>query len=441
MADEVQGGAVVNTSPRPRMLVLGFPGEEDLVAELLQICPTSRHIDSLRQVRQAEWDILVTDEKLEEKKQYSGIIRAASHLCIVYRSPKANHYHTIEYAPGWKCAISSVPGVVSQEIRRMRNLPERIAILVHEKLEPVVMQRTTHRVFEWRKLPNSAGSLQPPEIVPFISTADNHPLAGKYARSDSSEAWLLPKDVPDLPSWVRAALAEWNGLAPERFPGVPDWSTREAWLTKEELRITSEIQKVESERLEYLNRAREIEADLQARLAEARESADRYERALLTAQSDELKEVVIQTLQEIGFTVLDADGSAASDDHLEDLHIMNPDSPGWVALGEVKGYSRGARTEGLTQFLRFNMRYTSKTGRSPDACWYIVNQFIRRDPSTRQRALHGKDEDVKAFGAANGLVIDTVQLFHLLRQVRDEVLTPRDARELLRNSSGRFIIQ
>ncbi len=142
----------------------------------------------------------------------------------------------------------------------------------------------------------------------------------------------------------------------------------------------------------------------------------------------------------MGFEVTDADKDAASDDHLEDLHIKDPDRPGWIALGEVKGYSRGAKTEGITQFLRFNMRYTARTKQNPDANWYIVNQFLNRDPSTRQMALHGKEEDVAAFGEANGLVVDTVALFHLFARVQDGAVPPQEARKLLVQSTGRFTL-
>ncbi|MFE4058380.1 hypothetical protein ACFXP3_19175 [Streptomyces sp. NPDC059096] len=147
---------------------------------------------------------------------------------------------------------------------------------------------------------------------------------------------------------------------------------------------------------------------------------------------------MILALQSLGFLVTDADEQAAPDDHLEDLHIEDADNPDWIALGEVKGYTRGARTEGMTQFIRFSMRYAARTGKIADANWYIVNQFLGRDPSNRQRALHGKDEDVAAFGEGCGLVIDTVELFKLLSAVAEEELTQQEARNLLTGSFGRF---
>ncbi|MFH9435681.1 hypothetical protein [Streptomyces rochei] len=212
-------------------------------------------------------------------------------------------------------------------------------------------------------------------------------------------------------------------------------------MTAEEKRISAEIAEVEERRRKVLAELADRESELKQQLAAAVEVADGLERALLTTQSDALKEAVMTTLGALGFTVTDADQTAASDDHLEDLHIRDAGRPDWIALGEVKGYTRGAKTEGITQFLRFNMRYMAREKRSPDANWYIVNQFLNRDPSIRQKALHGKDEDVAAFGEANGLVIDTVELFKLFIRVQEGIIAKEEARRLLVESTGRFALQ
>ncbi|MGW0163818.1 hypothetical protein ACWDWT_01320 [Streptomyces sp. NPDC003343] len=435
MSDQSNAGAVINTSPRPRMLVSGFPGNDDLVDEILKISPTSKKIDNFREVRQAEWDVLVTTDSLVKAQQYVGTWTLEPHLCVIYVATQNNPYGTIERRTGWRGEVRNEGRKVSQEIRRVRELPERIATLVHEKLEPVVTRREYHDLFGCESADSSV-----PHISPFLTTPDGDILAGRYKRSESSEAWLLPHDVLDLTDWVKAALAEWNSIAPDRFPGLPDWSQQPQWMTAEERRISSEIAKIDDQRNKTLEAFAARENELKEQLAAATESADKFERGLLTTQSDTLKSAVIAALEAMGFSVTDADKSAAPDDHLEDLHINDPDRPGWIALGEVKGYSRGAKTEGITQFLRFNMRYTARTKEIPDANWYIVNQFLNRDPSTRQMALHGKEEDVAAFGDANGLVVDTVTLFNLLTRVQEGTVTPKEARSLLTLSTGRFTL-
>lgn len=317
----------------------------------------------------------------------------------------------------------------------MGGLPDRIATLTHEQLEPVLIKRQLHEYFE---ISRTASEHEALTIDPFISTAAHKVLAGRYKRSLSSEAWLLPSDTPDLLPWVRAALAEWHTLAPDRFPGIPDWTESDEWLTSSERSLRERLREVNQRREDILRELTAVEADIRQKLRKASEEADNYERALLTTQSDKLVGSVIKALRELGFSVIDADQQAQSGDHLEDIRIEDSSTPGWIALGEIKGYTKGAKTEALTQFLRFNMRYVQRTGNSPNASWYIVNQFLSRDPGTRQPPLHGKDEDVAAFAAAGGLVIDTVSLFKLLSCVRDGRFTTGEARDMLRSSTGHF---
>jgi hypothetical protein len=64
----------------------------------------------------------------------------------------------------------------------------------------------------------------------------------------------------------------------------------------------------------------------------------------------------------LGFNIVDADAKAAADDHLEDLRGTDPDAPGWVTLVEVKRYAKGAKTEALSQFLRFQKHHQQRSG-------------------------------------------------------------------------------
>jgi hypothetical protein len=127
------GDGLINQSPRPRLLVRGFFEQPDVVQGLLAEAPTSRQIESLGEVRQAEWDILVTDET-------------------------------------------------------------EITDLVREQLEPVLVERTNHVYFTSRAYhtpaPNVIGSssqagpplVAAPQVETFIETADGHCLVGRYLR-------------------------------------------------------------------------------------------------------------------------------------------------------------------------------------------------------------------------------------------------------------------
>ncbi|GAB2615294.1 hypothetical protein [Kribbella endophytica] len=428
--DPAPAPVVINGRPRPRVLVQGFGG--DVVDRLREFLPTVRAIDYLGDVRQEEWDALVTR---------SGIEAASPHLFVLVQAPDSSTRSSSgnwnvdltqddSATKGWFVHVSYQDRHMAEELMRHRDLPQRIERLSRDVLEPIARDRDSHGHF----VVNESGIDS--RRQPFLSTSAGAMLAGRYSRHSGAEVWLLPKELEDIVPWVRAAIAEWNALEPSRFPGLPDWSQQNAWLTNSERRIKAALETLSAERLHmaayFEERARAITAEADSVQA----AADLYDRALLTADSDHLVEAVMAALRELGFSVVNADDHAAPGDNLEDLHITDPERPGWLAIAEVKGYTKGASTGAFQQLARFSKRYLQRTGASPDAEWYIANQFRRHDPSVRQPILHGKDEDVRTFADDNGLIIDTVVLFQILDLVRTGVVTEVSARDHLRMSRG-----
>ncbi|GAA1366062.1 hypothetical protein GCM10009661_18140 [Catellatospora chokoriensis] len=425
------------------MLIRGFYEEPELVASISELAPTFQVIEDFGEVRQEEWDMVVTDQNITDCKP---------HLFVIYFGGLQER-ELVDTGYSWANNVVCETGFVSREYARVTGLSEAISALVHEQLEPVLKARTSHIVFTAEPKMSFASGMdfgqgpmpkrvERPKVVidPFILAGDGAQiLAGRYKRmSQPSEVWLVPQDVPDYLVWVQGAMAEWYRLDSTRFPGVPDWTRDSRWLTSAELEVRERQTRVTDRRTKLLAELEAELTDLKQEMAEARELADNYERALLTTQSEPLVEAVAKAFTELGFDVVNADEAAESRDFLEDLHITDPDDPGWIAIAEVKGYTKGAKTEALVQFVRFNNRYHQRYGRLPTACWYVVNQFLARDPGSRQPVLHGKDDDVKAFGESNGLVIDTVILFGLLRSVRQGAYTASQARSALRASTGRL---
>lgn len=433
-------GIIINESPGPRLLIHGLSNWEDSFEEIKNLVPTARHCESLAEVRQAEWDVIVTDQPLAILIPNKVRI-VDTHLCVIF-VPKRDvaGRPPIELRADWRSGIQVYEHYVSQELVRIHGLPERIATLTHEQLEPILKIRERHQYFGISPFLTYSTAASNAQLEPFIMTGDGKMLAGRYKRSLTSEAWLLPSDISDIIPWIRAALAEWHSLAPDRFPSLPDWSETPEWMTAEEKKLTARLTDISRKREELLAKLEEEEGEVRRELLAAQESASVYERALLTSQSEDLVKAVMRAFTEIGFAVTDADLEATPDDHLEDLRVEDEKAPGWVALVEVKGYTKGAKTEALTQFLRFNIRYQQRAGKVADGSWYIVNQFLARDPSTRQPALHGKDDDISAFASAGGLVIDTVTLFKILQQIQNGLLDSGEARTILRSSTGRLDI-
>ncbi|WP_155347483.1 hypothetical protein [Acrocarpospora pleiomorpha] len=441
---------LINTSPRPRVLIRGFSDRPDLVEKLLKVAETTRHIKSLIEVRQAEWDVLITDRGLPEGDRRQRQLELHEHIHAICIVGETASDWLIEDNDRWSRGIRIEFKHVCQELRRQSDLIPALRDLVRE-LEPVLKARPNHTIIQHTQTPKSssisfssnspgmsASYDPPPPIDAFIETADGFALAARYRRSPSAEAWILPNDTPDPIPWIRAAFGEWHSSAPDRFPGNPDWSRQPQWRTQREQLALAELAKLADAHAAAMERFAQQQVSLRRELAQAAAEADQYERALLTQQSDVLVQAVYRALQEIGFKATDVDSQRPDGDHLEDLRVEDPDVPGWMCLVEVKGLSKGAQSGAFAQFIRHQLRYQKETGQPADRLWYIVNQFKDRDPGARQPLLNGRDEDVHAFASVNGAVIDTIHLFHLLSEVRCGMISTAEARTRLREASGRF---
>lgn len=234
-----------------------------------------------------------------------------------------------------------------------------------------------------------------------------------------------------------------------RFPGPPDWARQKAWMTREELQLQEVVEQAQAQ-LEQQKSELEMKiAAAEAELAEAQLRHDNDERVLLTGQGENLVSAVHSLLSRLGFEVEDVDEKRAAEDaatgvtpprpKMEDLRVSDPDSP-WTALVEVKGYGGGGKTRDFQKITRFVDIYTNQNGGAlPDATWYVVNQFLDTPPDSRPQLLPSESEDVDVFVEdANGVVVDTRELFVLDRLVALGELTAEQARRRLMDAQRRF---
>ena len=159
---------------------------------------------------------------------------------------------------------------------------------------------------------------------------------------------------------------------------------------------------------------------------------------LLETNGPALVSATVNALRILGFDVVDADELAEHQSaKREDLRISCPGDESWIALAEVKGYSRrGAATNDLATLQRVAGRYEGKHGRSPDRLWYIVNAQFSTSPDERPSPLATSGEDVDDFASDGGLVLDTRVLFQLVREVEAGGKSNIDVRKRLMAASG-----
>ena len=84
----------------------------------------------------------------------------------------------------------------------------------------------------------------------------------------------------------------------------------------------------------------------------------------------------------------------------------------------------------------YRLLYLQKHGTSSHTQWHVVNANRTADPSARQVLFEGHDDAIDGFG---GLIIDTRDLFRLVRDVERGTISDQAARDLLWDADpGRF---
>ncbi|MFO0933087.1 MAG: hypothetical protein U1E39_10305 [Planctomycetota bacterium] len=334
-----------------------------------------------------------------------------------------------------ECVVrSTVP--TAREFLVSSSIDPRVAALLESDAVPALKSSQLHDGLHV----GFKGSLPlMPVIRPMIRTASGYLLAGEFTRPTGALCWSLPSGI-DLAKWAQLATECWSELAPDRFPSnEDDWHADRRWQTAAEARAALAL----AARVAINDVARAAltaaEDALRADCAAATRAATCGARRLLTAQGDELKLAVGEALSSFGFRVIDYDTVAPQGDRLEDLRITDPTSAGWEAIAEVRGYVQGAKLNDLLRIPRFASRYAVAQKREPSACWYVVNQFLDRDPASRDRALSSNPGEVETFATDyRGVLIDTVDLFRLLASVEAGDTPASEARRLLSEARGRF---
>ncbi|WP_350279299.1 hypothetical protein [Kribbella sp. HUAS MG21] len=314
-----------------------------------------------------------------------------------------------------------------------------LAALAEATLRPAEGVRYKH--LDWQLINGSAAELPVhTALTPFLVDSAGRVLAARLQRGDTpddGELWCLPADAANaVEEWVAAAIRHWRAAGQEAFADADAWTEDPSWTTHIEDRSTSEYRT----RLDAIEVQRaELTAELEGLLAareDARRQADSNERRLLTAQGPELVEEVSAALGRLGFEVIDADTlpQHSNGRKQEDLRITDE---AWTCLVEIKGYAKGnAKTGDLLQLGKAVTVFVLHEQREPDAQWYVVNQSFQMPPADRPEPFAGAREEVEIFAGNNGLVIDTRALFTLDKDVQAGVLTPLDARRMLREARG-----
>jgi len=383
---------------------------------------SSAQVDSAADVRQAEWDAIVTRQERVSRDTESHLYVLAVGSTYLGRSTetKWDNYTASQ--------ISRLGGSLARELQLPMGLPIEVERAVLADLLPKARSRQRHETIIVSQNVSRIGL--PSDVVPFLATTAGEIIAGRFTRRGGhAECWVLP-GYADVALWTEVALSRWRTLDRNRFPRP--WTDDAEWLTVAVERITQELRSIELDRQRLERELAERARISRAALNEASREAEANERQLLTSQGDPLVTAVASALSNFGFKVRNMDTELPAGDRREDLRVRSPHNTSWEAIVEVRGYGGGAQLGDLTRLDRFANRYEIDEGRSPSSCWYVCNQLIGRHPSERQPMLASNPAEVQIFREERPLLlIDTAQLFKLLMCAKRGALSAIAARALL----------
>ena len=266
----------------------------------------------------------------------------------------------------------------------------------------------------------------------------NRPYATIFKRilSKHGVAWLPNKSFRMFP-WVELISMEFGKLDPDSFPDFGDWTKNSEWQTSDEVRITDQISLLEKEKQEQINEFNKKINCLQANLLDESIKANKGIRRLITSQSNDLLDEVAQSFKSLGFEVNKIDEELPKESlRREDLRIQDSDEK-WEAIIEVRGYARsGGKTSDLSRLARFANFYESEKGRLQNKRIYVVNGQTDLPPSQRQSPLISSPEDVSEFEKQDGIIIWSLDLFRVLKEITKDKLP--EVRRSLREASGQW---
>lgn len=428
--------ATVNPLRHPQTLFAGFKEDDPRMDRLVSLVGEFRLLsdpDDFRSLRAHDWDLLIVEGTdlgafIERCDPYLHVLALGCRdvgmaVSDIQRGGSSTHFAGVQNSRTLR-----IPDALPPRVRRL--IDSESVPLVNE-MDAIPYLRSYHGSFE-----RYAGSF----CTPFLLDADGHVVAGSFRRSEGSKSvcWALPHTSASPELWLAAALEQWSQTYPKRFPSAAPWRHQSRWMAAEERGVADRQEALSADWAAQTARFRSQEQALAADAEVARGRAETGPRRLLTSQSEELVSAVVDALSTIGFDVEDVDRLRESGGlaKVEDLQITSPESRELRTIIEVKGLIGWARQNDIHQLARHSAKFATRHGNLPDRQWYVVNQFMRDDPRSRETALASAPEAVSTFAEDGGLVIDTRELFAMSQDVHSGTLAAEAARKLLMDGRG-----
>lgn len=425
-----------NIKPRPRVLFEDVP--KDLLAGLVRLVPSFQLTFAGDDVHETEYDLLVTfASDATTRGKHLHVLSFGANLADSARSGSMlTHLHRDV-------------GTLASEVSICSGTPTAVADLLKSTVIPHIpdgQKATWHLLYpdpygvSWQD--SITGDLEG-HCIPLLHLGPEQFVYAFSNRRDGNSGGLhlsLPGITQNPAEWLRLFLDLVAAVDPNSVPSEIEWKSSERWSPPEVSDFVKDLHMLRQEHEQAMCVFQVQEQALKDQLEDAAKRADSGPGRLLTADGDELSDAVLKAMQDLGFGVRDMDDhhDERTGAKLEDLRVDDPKAPGWHCLVEVKGYTKGAKVNDVSQITgRPVAAYTKETGDFPSAVWHIVNAWRGTPPSTRPVSIPN-DDDLKPLTDAGGALIDTRDLFEAWRDVRAGLAEAEDVRVSLRSAVTRW---
>ena len=415
---------------RPRVAAIGLnAAQQESIAAL---CGVLRPAETLREYL-TRYDWIETDIAVVLTHDHTSIANGVHVLRVgtacraraqpasipaLYQCPTADHHNTereVHVPPSCPEPYRSLATEVCRQLNRSEDPPR--AFIATRKLgehDNILISTTSGRPIAMRLI-------------------HGYRMGGEQGVDRDSVFLSLPR-VAYLSAWFRAFLADVHGVDPDGVPNKPprlaspwDWYTpQEKQLEQRMLEITGELNSLLTER-----------ERLQLELDAEGVKADEGVRRVLWTDGNDLVASVKAIMTCLGFSVRDMDTDVPPGElKREDLRLTLPECPGWEAIVEVKGYTRGTKTNDARQLREHRDRYMTEEGRLPDLTLWIANPHRIMDPSSRPFPDKNVTERAEAIGA---VYVSVTDLFREWVRVEEGSLAASEVVErLVTSEPGRW---
>lgn len=427
MRDNVECVTVYNQQPRPRVLFEDLP--EELSHELAKLVPTSRIITAGEAVADSEFDLVVTQSKsAANRRTHMHVLAFGASLLDPLPLPAGVPGNPL--IPRRQARTLAMESSIGSDIDPdLRGLLERTVIANIPPGEKKGWQFSSLAEGRYKSLLNLGT-----EMIPY-ALMWNRSKGNKTARS-----LILPQETTDHRAWLAWFLRELSDVEPLTFPHDIDWRLARSWATARTLELHTNLTQLRQERNAILAKLDQKILEAETSLVSAQSEDALGSHRLLTADGIELENAVEFALKELGFTVTNMDDhhDLTTKAKLEDLRVTDDLDPGWLSLVEIKGYAKGAKVNDVAQIIGRPLRsFLLETGREPSSVWHVVNPQRNIDPSARSDAIPN-DLDLQPLSDADGVLIETRQLFLALRDVHSGQIGASEVKDSIKAARTRW---